>query len=131
MSLKVISLSYLLVCSETEKTTSRGFLCSQPVGIDGNILFKTKHTVLKPPYLILRQAVQCNPFINRRDQLRGKNEVGYQHECRADPSAEPAGLHEGQPDTSVDPDTSSIPSRLVLLLSYLSVSKLYLYRGLN
>ena len=59
-------------------------------------------------------------MIHRRDQLRGKNEVGYQHECRADPSAETEGLHEGQPDMSVDPDTSSIPSRLVLLLSYLS-----------
>ena len=61
--------------------------------------------------------------IYRQDQLRGKNEVGYQHECRADPSADPEGVHEGQPYTSVDPDTSSIPSRLVLLLSYLSVSK--------
>ena len=59
------------------------------------------------------------PPIHRQDQLRGKNEVGYQHECRADPSAGPVGAHEGQPDTSVDPDTSSIPSRLVLLLSYL------------
>ena len=48
-------------------------------------------------------------MIHRRDQLRGKNEVGYQQECQADPSAETEGLQEGQPDTSVDPDTSSIP----------------------
>ena len=65
-------------------------------------------------------------MINRRDQLRGKNEVGYQHECRADPSAGTKGLHEGQPDTSVDPDTSSIPSRLVLPLSDLYIG-LYVY----
>ena len=40
-----------------------------------------------------------------------------------DPSAGPKGPHEGLPDTSVDPDTSSFPSRLVLLLSDLSVFK--------
>ena len=62
-------------------------------------------------------------MLYRRDQLRGKNEVGYQHECWADQSAGPEGAHEGQPDTNVDPDTSSIPSRLVLLLSYLSASR--------
>ena len=54
---------------------------------------------------------------HRQDQLRGKNEVGYQHSCRADPRADLRSLHSGQPDTSVDPDTSSIPSRMVLLLS--------------
>ena len=43
---------------------------------------------------------------NRRDHLRGKNAVGYQHECRADTSAETEGLHEGQPHASVDHDTS-------------------------
>ena len=65
----------------------------------------------------------CNGLINRRYQPRGENEVRYQHECQADPSAETEGLHEGQPDTSVDPDTSSVPSRLVLHLSDLSASK--------
>ena len=47
--------------------------------------------------------------VYRRYQPRGENEVEYQHECRADPSADPEGAHEGQPDTSVDPDTSSFP----------------------
>ena len=61
--------------------------------------------------------------IHRRYQPRGENEVGYQHECRADPSAGPEGAHEGQPNKSVDPDPSSFPKSLVLLLSFLSASK--------
>ena len=36
------------------------------------------------------------PGINRRYQPRGENEVRYQHECRARPSAETEGLHEGR-----------------------------------
>ena len=46
-------------------------------------------------------------------KLGERNEVGYQHECQDDPSAGPEGAHEGQPETSVDPDTSLSPSRLV------------------
>ena len=54
-----------------------------------------------------------------RYQPRGGNEV----ECRADLSAGPEGAHEGQPNTSVDPDSSSSPSRLVLHSLDLSASK--------
>ena len=68
---------------------------------------------------------------HRQDQLRGEYEVGYQQEGRPDPSADPEGVHDGLDDPSVDPDTSTTPSRLVLLLSYLSVSKLYLNGALN
>ena len=64
---------------------------------------------------VLCHMLQAEMLINRQDQLRGKNEVGYQHKCRAESSAGIKGAHEGQPDTSVDPHTSSIPSRLVLL----------------
>ena len=40
--------------------------------------------------------------INRQYQPRGGNEVGYQHECQDDLSADPEGVHEGQPHLSVD-----------------------------
>ena len=59
----------------------------------------------------------------RRYQPRGENKVRYQHEYRTDQSAGTEGRHEGQTNTSVDPDTSSFPSKLVLHLSDLSAYK--------
>ena len=41
-------------------------------------------------------------MINRRDQLRGEYEVGYQQEGRPDLSAGPEGPHECLDDPSVD-----------------------------
>ena len=39
--------------------------------------------------------------VNRRDQLSGEYEVGYQQEGRPDQSAGPEGAHEGLDDPSV------------------------------
>ena len=55
------------------------------------------------------------PAIYRRYQPRGENEVWYQHLCQA--------CTRVWTGTRVDPDPSSVPSRLVLHLSDLSVSK--------
>ena len=41
-----------------------------------------------------------------------------------DPSADPERMHEGRARPSVDPDTNSVPSRLVLHLSDLYI---YIY----
>ena len=73
------------------------------------------------PYFL--KPIEGSTMINRRDQLRGEYEVRYQQEGRPDPSAGPEGAHEGLDDPSVDPDPSTFPSRLVLLLAYLSASK--------
>ena len=79
----------------------------------------------------------CYKLINRRDQLRGKYEVWYQHEYQSRPECRPQrGARRSGLIQVLIPVPSTFPSRLVLLLSYLSTSQptpisIYLHRVLN
>ena len=60
-------------------------------------------------------------MIYRRDQPRGKYEVWYQHEYQSRPECRPRRGARGSGLIQVlIPVPSTFPSRLVLLLSYLS-----------
>ena len=62
------------------------------------------------------------PFVqvNRQDQLRGENEVCYQHKCRTNPSAGPEGAHKAQPDTSFEnrSEFSPLEVSLAFIISF-------------
>ena len=61
--------------------------------------------------------------VHRRDQPRGEYKGWYQHKCHSRPKCRDPRSARGSRRHECDPDPSTFPSRLVLLLSYLSVSK--------